>query len=155
MFRQPWLYAECRQCQTVERTTFFFYYLGFSQIQFDIHSWNNTLATNPLAFSFSFVLTFIGLDIVADGLVDLHSCGCGSSNVLMCRRLPVITFLQAVFLALDLSIAVTSTGALGWAEPQHGPSIFSVLCEDKSHSVSSSLPPFHCDRHVLHTLNTA
>lgn len=45
---------------------------------------------------------------------------------LMCWRLPVITFLQAVFLALDLSIAVTSTRALGWAEPQYGPSIFSV-----------------------------
>lgn len=105
-------------------------------------------------------------DIVTDGLVDLRSCSCKPPGFVCltdvleapCHYMPSGCVLGSGLSRLDLHTADTLTGALGWAEPERRPLIFSVWfrilkcvsCEDKSPKV---LGNYICK--VLHWTNVA
>lgn len=90
-------------------------------------------------------------DIVADGLVDLRSCSCKAPGFVCltdvleapCHYMPSGCVLGSGVSRLGLHTADTLTWALGWAEPDRRPLIFSVWlgilkcvsCEDKSPKV--------------------
>lgn len=156
MFTQPSLRAVCHQRQTVEQTTFFRF---LSHLRLTSILEMTCLLLIPSPFHFSYVLTFIGLNIVADG----HSCSCKAPRFNVpeapCHYISSSCVLGfGSFHSCDFywspGLGRTTTWAIN----------FQCLVQDlkaclvwrlESHSVSSRSLPFHCNHHVVHTLNTA